>query len=91
LKISVSASFAFIKIDFSELKIKLTSVVKSLYFFSVLILIISINGFSHPIKDHLSHTVITISSVSKKISVLLNCLFFKGNNTVPLSSNQSLK
>ncbi|MDP2396033.1 MAG: hypothetical protein Q8S84_09090 [bacterium] len=93
-KISVlnnHSSFAFITIASTVLNIIFTSSVNSLYFFSVFILIISINVFSPHNKLHLSPTAITISSDSINISVLSNCLFLSGNIFVPLSSSQSLK
>jgi hypothetical protein len=61
-----------------ELKIKFTSSLKNLCFFSVLRLTISINDLSSHVIHHLSHIITTISSVSKNISVLSNCLFFNG-------------
>jgi hypothetical protein len=75
----------------SALYIRFTSFVKSLYFFSVFIFIISIKVFSSHIKFHLSQTAITISSVSRKISVLSKALFFRGKIAVHLSSSPSLK
>jgi len=87
----VSDSLAFIKTESFELYIKFTSSVNNLYFFSVLIFIISINDFSSHINPHLSQTAIIISSVSKNISVFLNFLFCRGKIAVPLSSKPSLK
>jgi len=87
----VSDSLALITTLSSELKIRFTSSVNNLYFFSVLILIISMKSLSPHIRLHLSQTAITISSVSRNISVLLKNLFLRGNIFVPLSSKPSLK
>jgi hypothetical protein len=56
-----------------------------------LILIISIKDLLSHIKPPLSQIAITISSVSRKISVFLNSLFCNGKIAVPLSSKPSLK
>gem|GEM_PF-3298760 len=74
----------------SELNIRFTSSVKNLYFFSVLMFIISIKVFSPHDRFHLSPIQTTISSVSIKISILSNFLFFNGNITLHLSSKPSL-
>jgi hypothetical protein len=89
--LKIQSSFALIITLSSELNIRFTSSVNNLYFFSVFIFITSIKDFSHHIKLPLSQTAMTISSVSKNISVLSNCLFLSGNIAVPLSSKPSLK
>ncbi|MDR1988075.1 MAG: hypothetical protein LBQ24_04990 [Candidatus Peribacteria bacterium] len=74
-----------------ELKIKFTSFVKNLCFFSVFKFIISINFFLISFNHFLSQTATIISSVSRNISVFLNFFHFKGNSMVHLSFKASLK
>ncbi|MDR2640090.1 MAG: hypothetical protein LBC61_01865 [Candidatus Peribacteria bacterium] len=73
------------------MKIKFTSSVRNLCFFSVLRFTMSIKLFFTRPNHSLTQLATIISSVSRNISVLLNFFHFKGNSIVHLSFTNSLK